>query len=120
MPIIAINKVKVLMILAESVESISGQLLLNKGEVITESDIRSFKTWGITEVSIESMEGEEPNPPIKKIQTINSETIKKAKLKTAELFRHSNSNHPAMRMMAHLAILNNLKELSEVKNIDEA
>ena len=107
MSLIAINNIKALMTLAEPLVSLSGQLLLNKGAVISDSDIRSFKAWGITEVSIEDAG---PKPLIKKKNTISPETIEKAKLKTKKLFRHSNSNHKAMRIMAHLAILNNLKE----------
>ena len=107
MPIISINKIMPLMKLGEPVKNISGQLLLNKGAVITESDIETLKAWGINEVPVE---GDEQKPQQEKLMTISPEMLSDAKFKTQKLFRHANPNHSAMRMLTRLVILNNFEE----------
>ncbi|MGV7221998.1 MAG: hypothetical protein ACQ9MH_10760 [Nitrospinales bacterium] len=117
MPIIATGNIKPLMILADPVESLTGQLLLNKGVVIKESHINSLKSWGITEVSVESPSSIRSS---QKIISVDPEELAKAKFKIKMLFRHANPNHPAMMEMFRLATLNNLKRETARKNIDEA
>lgn len=116
MPLIATRNIKPFMILAEPIESLTGQLLLNKGVVITESHINSLKAWGITDVCVESTSSIRPSQ--KKI-SIDPEDIAKATSRTKILFRHANPNHPAMMELFRLATLNYLKRETARKNIDE-
>ena len=116
MPIIATRNIKPQMMLAQSVENFTGQLLLSKGSVITQNQIKNLKAWGVTEVEIV---GAEPGiQPGKKPREIDPEALAEAQSRTENLFRHANRDHPAMKEILRLATLNNLNKLTEVNIVD--
>ena len=118
MPIIATRNIKPQMTLAQPVESFTGQLLLGKGAVITQNQIKNLKAWGVTEVEIVGVES--AKPPCKKPKEIDPEALAEAQCRTEKLFRHANRDHPAMKEILRLATLKNLDKLTEVNIGDSA
>ena len=116
MSIIPTRNIKPQMTLAKSVETFTGQLLLNKGSVITKSQIKNLKAWGVTEVEV--VDSVSALKPCIEPKEIDPEALAEIQSRTEKLFRHANMDHPAMKEILRLATLNNLKKLQEVNTVD--
>lgn len=103
MPVIPVNRLQPMMILAENVCNRSGRMLATKGMVLTDQHLRAFKTWGIQEVAIfdDSRSGQkadqgDPAPEKKPGQSKSEEALK-------PLFRLNDLEHPLIRQLLSLA-----------------
>ncbi len=83
------------MILAEDLLSPQGRLLFPRGVTLEERHIRACKTWGVYEVTVESI----PNPQVEKEppQEIPPELLLKAAGLCEEFFALNNTHHQAVR-----------------------
>jgi len=59
MGMLSINDLKTGMVLARSAKNRHGAVILGKDNVLTEKHINSLKTWGITEVDIKDIDGDQ-------------------------------------------------------------
>ncbi|MDA1110748.1 MAG: hypothetical protein O3A78_13205 [Nitrospinae bacterium] len=97
------------MILADNVRDQNGMLIVSQGQSISEKHLRTFKSWGITEIDIvESMgEKDEADPPEKKEGNVSAGV----KEQVDELFRYTNKQHPAIAELMELCILRKTESL---------
>ena len=97
------------MILADDVKDQNGMLIVSHGQSISEKHLRTFKTWGITEIDIEeNMGDQEEVGPGGKNEVIVSEEVKE---KVDELFRYTDKQHPAMVELMELCIVRKTESL---------
>jgi hypothetical protein len=107
------------MIPAKDVKDRDGRLILASGNNITTKHIKTFKAWGVTEVSVsdgsEDGRGSFPGQivePIKIPREIQDEM--------GELFRYVDRDHPAMRELYDLCLTRKLGFPEEEKKTNEA
>jgi hypothetical protein len=97
------------MILAGDVKDQNGMLIVSQGQSISEKHLRTFKTWGITEIDIEGNMGDRAEVgPAEKNAVIVSEEVKE---KVDELFRYTDKQHPATVELMELCILRKTESL---------
>ncbi len=96
----------------------SGRLLAKADSVLTAHHIKVFKTWGITEVSVndDSIEEEQPQQCV----TPSTEAaIKRAHEIADELFSLTNLQHPAMQQLFDISVQYIAVELNNGKKRDQ-
>ncbi len=87
-------------ILAQEVRDISGRLLLARGNEIGVNHIRIFKTWGVSEVTVEGpAQGDEKSDP-----GFNSEIFEQVQDTAKTLFRHADLDHPVIKKIFNLSV----------------
>ncbi len=96
-------------ILADDVRDQNGMLILSQGQSVSGKHLRTFKSWGVTEIDIETIEeGEIEACSIEK----NEDTVSaEVKAKVDELFRYTDTQHPAMAELMELCILRKTESL---------
>ena len=104
-----IKSLKEGMVLADDIRDHNGMLILSQGQIITEKHLRTFKSWGITEIDIEgAVEEEDKAGPIEK----NEKNIPaEVKEKVDELFRYTDKQHPAIAELMELCKLRKIESL---------
>ncbi len=95
---INVGDVRIDMVLAKDVKNINGQLLMPKGMKITEKHLAVLQAWGITEVEIEGVSQEEIAN--KAAAEIDPKILAQAEAHIADLFQHTDRNHPAIKELA--------------------
>lgn len=98
------------MIVALAVKDKNGMLIVSQGQKITDKYIRTFKTWGITEIDIEKTvenHGDKDCLAEKKVVIVSAEV----KEKVDDLFRYTDKQHPAMVELMELCILRKTESL---------
>lgn len=94
------DKLKPGKILAQEVRDISGRLLLARGNEIGVNHIRIFKTWGVSEVTVEGpAQGDEKSDP-----ESNPEILEQAIETAKTLFRHADLDHPVIKKIFNLSV----------------
>lgn len=113
MGVLSLDAINPGMVLASDVKDRNGRVLLSAGSEITERHLRIFKMWGILTVQVHG--GEKEEPPLPKTSAPDTEQIKRVEREVAELFCHHDLNHPFIKELFQLAILERLSGL-EVSN----
>lgn len=97
MPAIAIDQVRPGHVLQEDVVSIHGRRLATAGTVITDTHLRTFKTWGVHTVSVHpSASPHQSDPPLPEA------FLEQARQATKRFFARNDTRHPLVRQLAHL------------------
>jgi len=97
------------MILASDVKDRNGMLIASHGQRVSEKHLRTFKSWGITEVDIgESMGGKTEAGLAKKEEVEVPEAVM---ADVDELFRYADKRHPAMVELMELCIVRKTESL---------
>jgi hypothetical protein len=105
---VKIRNLKEGMILADDVRDQNGMLILSQGKSISEKYLRTFKSWGITEINIEgTIEEDDKAGPEKNEENIPVEV----KEKVDDLFRFTDKQHPAIAELMELSILRKMESL---------
>ncbi len=92
------------MVLSADVKDRTGRTIVSTGKKLTEKHIKILKAWGIPAIKVESPkkgDGEMEIPPSLEKGPV-PDNIKKEML---ELFRHTDSRHPAVRELFNLCSL---------------
>lgn len=101
MKIIRINNLEPGMILAKDVVGRFGRSLLKAGNTITTKHVKIFKSWGITELSIESSDNSElANDANTQIQDTSDPTV----LSVKKIFKFNDLRHPAVRELFQISL----------------
>ncbi len=90
------------MILNSDVITNIGRLLLPAGTEVSEEHLNVFRTWGITEVDIQS----DTKPDITAVDIAQVDPVLLQELETelSELFRHTDREHPVIKKLYRLCI----------------
>ena len=100
MGIVATNKLKPGMLLAEDVRDVNNRRILAKGKKIHSSDIRKFRIWGITGVNISGYVALKDEPR----SHGNSKMFEKTKERVKYIFSHVDLEHPAAKEIFRLSV----------------
>jgi len=84
MGMLSINDLKAGMVLAQPVQNRHGAVILGKGNVLTEKHINSFKTWGITGVSIRDIDSDQVIQ--QEMEALPNDVVESIERKLDELF----------------------------------
>ena len=84
MGVINTNDLKNGMVLAQNVMNRHGNLLLGKGKALTEKDILTLKTWGITEADAEGIDKDEVEKL--EMESVSAAAIESIENELADLF----------------------------------
>lgn len=114
MGIIHIKDIQPGMILKKELKDRSGIVLLGAGQEVTEKHLKIFKMWGIMEVDILGVTGEEVTS--KTLSQIDPFLIQEAEAQFRELFRHTDLKHPFMKELFGLVTLRKILHPSEGKS----
>ena len=88
------------MVLFSDVLNVSGRLLVPKGTVIDEAHLKVFRTWGVTEIDVESEDGLEEVKP----DNIPEEFLKQAQQELEKRLLKNDMAHPFIKEMHELAV----------------
>ena len=91
------------MVLADPVRDHNGNMILSAGQKITGKHLKIFGAWGIVEVDVEgnAQVGAQNGSPEDGLQKTSPGVEKAVK----DLFRHADTEHPAMAELLELCIL---------------
>jgi len=90
------------MVTATEVKDRNGRMLLKAGQTITAQNLKTLKTWGITDVNIEDSE-----MPKKVLQAEEEKEVKASPtiIKEQEaLFKHADRRHPAVAELYNICL----------------
>lgn len=85
------------MVIARDVCDRSGRLLLSAGSPLHDRHLTIFRTWGIHEVEVMDPEGAGTHPPDP--VSLDPELRAKVEESVVRRFRHTDRNHPAVRVL---------------------
>ena len=103
MPLIHIDQLAPLMVLAADVRDRSGRLLASKGMVLTEQHFLVFRTWGIREINILE-EGISPSiQEQNSSKQVDQENIEKVIKELSPRFQLNDLKHPVIKELLRLA-----------------
>ncbi|QPJ65596.1 MAG: hypothetical protein G3M78_09400 [Candidatus Nitrohelix vancouverensis] len=97
------------MVASQDVKNRVGRVIMTAGSVITEKQIKTFKSWGVTSVDVQDAESEpvadaEPADALK--MESNSDDLKKEMM---QLFRFTNPRNPVVRELFKLCVDRKMK-----------
>jgi len=106
---IAVDHLKLGMVLNEDVRDINTRLLLSKGQKIDPKHIRILKIWGVGEVNVvgDAQTGSTTLPPV------DPEKERQVKDQVGRLFKYLDLRHPIVSEICQVALLHRLREASE-------
>lgn len=114
MAIVALDKLKPGLILLTDVKDRCGRLLLGKGSPITDRHLHIFKAWGVPEADVHDPEqGElmvESEPSFR--ESLPPELLQRTRAKAMEIFRHTDTTHPAVRKLYEISLNLIAREMS--------
>jgi HD-like signal output (HDOD) protein len=110
--LLSIKNLQVGMVLADDLTDRMGRLLITRGTVLTENNLKICKMWGVVEAQIEGVSGDDINEAA--LNDFDSTEIAKATESVRERFCHTDMEHPAIRELVRLCILRTAKN----ENID--
>lgn len=97
------------MVLADDVRDQNGMLILAQGQSVSEKHLRTFKSWGITEIDIDVNGGGSGQADrTEKNERIVSVEVKE---KVDELFQYTDKQHPAIAELIELCLLRKMESL---------
>jgi hypothetical protein len=97
------------MILAGDVKDRNGMLIASHGQRVSEKHLRTFKSWGVTEVDIEESVREKTEAGLAKKEHVKvPEAVRED---VDELFRYADKRHPAMVELMELCIVRKTESL---------
>jgi hypothetical protein len=108
MGMIRLESVEPGMILANDLKERGGRILLGAGAEISQRHLVIFKAWGITEVDIQGAE----NKDLEEVpdQSLDPALLEEIKAQTAELFRHTDLQHVAIKELVRLFTLRQINK----------
>jgi hypothetical protein len=89
--VLNINDLKPGMVLADDVTNKHGNVLLGKGNQLSEKHIGVLKAWGVTEVNVEGADREQVDR--EEAEGLSSEAVASVEEKLKELFPDLGDNH---------------------------
>ena len=97
MALIPIDYLETGMVLKEAVADRSGRLLLPAGAVLTDKQLKIFRTWGIAEANI--VRDQDDDSPEGAEHLSCDDPVKRAEAEeyVAELFKHNDQQHPMIQ-----------------------
>ena len=107
MGLLSIKNLQVGMVLADDLTDRMGRLLITRGTVLTENNLKICKMWGVVEAQIEGVSGEDINAAA--LNDFDSTEIAKTTESVRERFCHTDMEHPAIRELVRLCILRTAK-----------
>ena len=107
---IAVNHLKLGMVLNEDVRDINTRLLLSKGQKIDAKHIRILKIWGVGEVKVVG----EVETVATALPQADPEKERQVKKQVGRLFKHLDLRHPIVSEICQAALLHRLREASDV------
>ena len=103
MPLIHVDQLVPLMVLAADVRDRTGRLLAAKGMVLTEQHFLVFRTWGIKEINIleegKSATIQEPNSS----KQVDQEHLENVIKELSPRFQLNDLGHPVIKKLLRLA-----------------
>lgn len=111
MPTVRLEQLREGMELAEDVLDRNGLPLARSGAVLSSSDLRRFRMWGVTEIEVTSQGkgGDEPAP------AIDPELLERYKPELLEIFKRANLDHPFMAQLFQESLMRYVKQRVEEK-----
>ncbi len=100
---VAIDNLSPGMHLSADLRDRNGRLLLKAGTELTDRCLYLLRTWGTVEAEIEGAD-EERLPPVGK-DSLNPELLAGIEKSIAPLFRCSNTDHPAIKELMRIRIM---------------
>ncbi len=107
------------MVSAKDVKDRTGRLILATGKEITVSHIKTFKAWGVTEVTIKESSAEETEP-LSQRSNLPVEVFEKLQKEMNDLFRYADKDHPAMLELFDLCLMRKVELSQKEPKADEA
>lgn len=107
---VAVDNLEPGMVLAGDVHDRSGRMLLGAGAELTQKHLVIFRTWGVLEVDIAGLGGEEATEQIP--ADIDPQELAAAEQALAPLFRNANLGHPVMIELMRLAAIRKVQYVS--------
>jgi putative nucleotidyltransferase with HDIG domain len=102
---IAVDHLKLGMVLSEDVRDINTRLLLSKGQKIDPKHIRILKIWGVGEVNVVGAAETGSGP----LPSTDPEKERQVKNQVGRLFKHLDLNHPIVNEICQAALLHRLR-----------
>ncbi len=109
MAILSIDTISEGMVLMSDVRDRSGRLLLECGTEINAKHLRMFRTWGITEADIVTVDGHADGPAS---AAADPELLRDAENALRPLFCNANLSYPAMGELFRLSLLRKVRNES--------
>jgi hypothetical protein len=103
------------MTLADDVKDKSGRILLSAGQTVTDNHLRIFKMWGIIEADVKEHDRDNGGKPAIETDPVLQREVQN---QTDELFRHADTEHPAVKELYQLCLARNVRRSGEDSHAD--
>lgn len=113
MATIKLKNLKVGMVLTGDAKDLNGRVLLKSGAKITEKNLKTLKSWGVTETDVQKATTEDIEDTGSK--DLNPELLDKAEAEVTRFFSHADRSHPAIKELFYLCVMRKAKSISEKK-----
>lgn len=107
MGLLNINDLEIGMELAEQVSNFGGMVLLKAGANITETHLKAFKAWGITEANIKGVDQEDLDDPA--LAVIDEQTQERIEKELSYIFQKTDAENPIVEEIYRLVKKRRLK-----------
>lgn len=97
MPALTIDLLRPGHVLQEDVTNLHGRRLAAAGTVLTETHLRTFKTWGVHTVYVHPSASPQETPPL-----LSETFFEQARHATKRFFARNDTRHPFVRQLAHI------------------
>ncbi|WP_145016976.1 hypothetical protein [Geobacter argillaceus] len=106
MGMVPIDTLETGMVLATDVQDSTGRLLLGSGVELTQKHLVIFRTWGVEEADIAGIDDVDRSVPLP--PEVTQSQLEETEQSLTSLFRHANTNHPAIRELLRLAAISKI------------
>ncbi|MDD2501463.1 MAG: hypothetical protein PHN92_11695 [Geobacter sp.] len=107
MGLVALDNLEIGMVLASDVLDRNGRMLLGAGAELNQKHLTIFRTWGVAEADIAGIDYVDNEPPLP--AEIDPATLAAAEEALLPHFRHSGTEHPALRELLRLAAIRRIQ-----------
>lgn len=103
MGLVTLDNLEIGMVLASDVLDRNGRMLLGAGAELNQKHLTIFRTWGVAEVDIAGIDFVDNASPLP--ADIDPAALAAAEETLLPHFRHSGTEHPALRELLRLAAI---------------
>lgn len=103
MGLLSIKNLQAGMVLADDLTDRMGKLLMTKGTVLTEKNLKICKMWGVIEAQIEGVSSDDVNSSV--LDDYDPAAIAGFSESVRERFCHNDMDHPVIRELVRLCVL---------------
>ena len=107
MGLVALDNLEIGMVLASDVLDRNGRMLLGAGAELNQKHLTIFRTWGVADVDIAGIDYVDTEPPLP--AEIDPAALAAAEEALLPHFRHSGTEHPALRELLRLAAIRRIQ-----------